>query len=87
MTALFLSPVCQASTTVQEPYQIHEYRCPQGRFQVVARRCIQGRQTWFGHPFMLVNLQTGQGFYVNRFGETQAASVQVMPDDTYIPAC
>lgn len=84
MTALFLQPTCSVTRiTTQEPFQVTEYTCSHGTYRTMQKRC----RDWWGLPFLLVNTQTNQGFYLNRFGGTQASAVGVMPEEVYTPLC
>ena len=65
-------------------YQIVEYSCGEKHHFIWQGKCKS--MDIYGMPFKIVD-DTGRGFYLNRFGELQAASLQVMPEDAHESYC
>lgn len=79
-----------------QTYQVLAWSCTQPStnkhhlFRVWARQCPanpkKGEATWWSRPFLLEEMTTGKGLYMNRFAEIHAGD-QVQLDDTYFPDC
>jgi len=69
----------------KDTYQVTTYRCVTHTFKVWQRFCAEGRG-FYSRPFMIEETHTGEGFYLNRFGEIMAG-VRVELGEVYIPAC
>lgn len=79
-----------------EHYRLLVWQCgergtPEGKtFRIWSRQCPpqakRGEATWWSRPFLLEELTSGHGFYLNRFAELQSGW-HVLLDDTYYPDC
>ena len=90
IVALFLSMSCTMGAIDQtilshETYQVTTYRCVSHTFKVWQRFCNEGRG-YYSRPFLIEETKTGQGFYLNRFGEIMAGQ-RVDMNQLYIPSC
>lgn len=79
-----------------EHYRLLVWQCgergtPEGKtFRIWSRQCPpqakRGEPTWWSRPFLLEELTTGAGFYMDRFADIHAGH-HVALDDTYYPDC
>lgn len=88
--ALFLSMSCTMASIDQtvlskETFQVTTYRCVTHTFKVWQRFCKEG-QGFYSRPFLIEETHSGQGFYLNRFGEIMAGQ-NVSMDTVYVPSC
>ena len=88
--ALFLSMSCtmtdiQQQDLSKQTYQVTTYRCVTHTFKVWQRFCNEG-QGYYSRPFLIEETHTGEGFYLNQFGEIMAGQ-RVEMNQLYVPAC
>ena len=91
MMALFLnaSIMCHAlPADVQQiggrDYQILSFACGEYLFQIWQRRCEPGN--YWTRPFLLKELSTDRGFYLNQFAELYSGE-HVSLDEVYVQPC
>jgi hypothetical protein len=87
---LHLSEPCTALPAVetmiaQQTYQVAPFDCGSKRLEIWQRRCEDGQGYW-SRPFLLVDVASQQGFYLDRFGEVHSGW-HVLMNDCYIPRC
>ena len=90
IVALFLSAGCYtldvADTKVSgQSYRTATYRCLTHTFQTWQQWCPVGRG-FYGRVFLIKEINTGEGFYLNRFGEVMGG-IQVDVNEIYKPTC
>ena len=88
--ALFLSMSCtmteiNETTLSKQTYQVTTYRCVIHTFKVWQRFCNEGRG-YYSRPFLIIEDNSGESFYLSRFGEIMAGQ-RIELKEVYIPAC